>query len=204
MVKYYPQLKIGWYLNTIKYPNTTKTIIEIVKYIKNICNSKKVIFVSNCSGALIAVKLSCMMNEICLIANPHTIIKSKDAWTHYHWKDESLKNGYRMPLLKKDNYKKVLIINEIIKKNDDKILDYEDLDCRNYFKKHGFPTYFYGYTHINDYTAEWLNKILDCYKNSNNNNISIIFNNEICSSPHHKPFIGNINFKQILNNIILK
>ena len=199
LVKYYPQLKIGWYLNTIKYPKTTETVIEIVKHIKKICNSKKIIFVSNCSGALFALKLSCMLNEICLIANPHTIIKSSDCWDHYHWNDESLEKGYRMPLMKEDNYKKVNILNEIIKKNDDKILSFNDLDGRNYFKRYGFPLYLLGYTHKNDYTAKWLIKIKECY--NDNKNIKIIFNDVITNKPHHSPFM-NSNLRNEVNILL--
>ena len=78
--------------NAYKY-NITENIKEIVTHIKKICNIQNVIFVSNCSGALIALKLSCIMNEYCLIANPHTILKSNDCVNYGHWNDEAIKNG---------------------------------------------------------------------------------------------------------------
>jgi len=201
LIKLYKGLNIGWYIDTKKY-NITNNILEIVKYIKNKCNCKNIIFSSNCSGALIALKLSCMMNEYCLIANPHTILKSEDCSIYAHWTNESLINGFRMPLSKNDNYKKVKILNEFLKENNDEILSLDLLDGRNFLKKYGIPKLLLCYTHKDDYTAEWINKINNFYKENNDNNIKIIFNDKQNVSPHHTPFKDNNNLKLSINNLI--
>jgi hypothetical protein len=185
---YYKNIKIGWYLNTKKYSNTVKHILEIVKHIQNITDATDIIFISNCSGGIIASRLACMTNQYALIANPHTIVKSDDNWIHYHWNDQSLECGYRMPLVKKDNFKKVPVTNSILKKHNDEVLDISDLDIRSYMKKYGFPKQIRAYTHINDYTAEWLNALSNFYKTYENNTLHIIFNNNKVRSPHHSPF----------------
>ena len=201
LIKLYKGLNIGWYIDTKKY-NITDNLLEIIKHIKKKCNCKNIIFSSNCSGALIALKLSCIMNEYCLIANPHTILKSNDCSIYPHWTSESLINGFRMPLSKNDNYKKVKILNEFLKENNDEIQSFDLLDSRNFLKKHGIPKLLLCYTHKDDYTAEWINKINIFYKENNNNNIKIIFNDKQNVSPHHTPFKDNNNLKLSIQNLI--
>jgi len=199
LIKLYKGLKIGWYLDTKKY-DITLNIKEIVEHIKKICNIKKVIFVSNCSGALIALKLSCIMNEYCLIANPHTIIKSKDCFVYNHWSESSLEKGYKMPLTHKDGNKKVKILNEFLKDDNNEIISFDLLDSRNFIKEYGIPKLLVCYTHKKDYTAEWILKIKE-YCNDNEN-IKIIFNNSDCISPHYSPFKGDNNLKKSINRLI--
>jgi len=203
LVKLYKGLKIGWYLDTKKY-NITENIKEIVSHITKMCNIKKVIFVSNCSGALIALKLSCIMNEYCLIANPHTIIKSNDCLNYSHWSDESLINCYRMPLSSSDNYKKVKILNQYLKEDNNEITSFDLLDARNFFKDYGIPKLLVCYTHKDDYTAEWILKINEYYKNINNNNIIITLNDKENVSPHHTPFKDNNNLQKSIQTLIDK
>ena len=203
LIKLYKGLNIGWYLDTKKY-NITENIKEIVDHIKKLCNIKKIIFVSNCSGALIALKLSCIMNEYCLIANPHTIIKSNDCLTYSHWSVESLINGYRMPLSSKDNYKKVKILNQYLKEDNNEITSFNLLDARNFFKDYGIPKLLICYTHKDDYTAEWILKINEYYKNINNKNIIITFNDKENASPHHAPFRDNNNLTKSIETLIDK
>lgn len=201
LVKLYKSLNIGWYLDSKKY-NITGNIKEIVDHIKKLCNIKKVIFVSNCSGALISLKLSCIMNEYCLIANPHTIIKSNDCSIYPHWSDESLINGYRMPLSSTDNYKKVKILNQYLKEDNNEITSFDLLDARNFFKDYGMPKLLICYTHKDDYTAEWILKISEYYKNINNQNIIITLNDKKNVSPHHTPFRDNNDLKKSIQSLI--
>ena len=200
LIKYYNNIQIGWYLDTKLYPDTTSTIIEIINHIKNICEIQNIIFVSNCSGALIAVKLASILNQYCLIANPHTIIKALDINDCNHFSDLSMQHGYRMPLIKKDNYYKKIILHEILKQNND-IIDFDLLDSRNFFKQYEFPKFLICYTHQDDYTAEWILKIKEYYKKYNNDNIKIIFNDKKVNSPHHEPF-KNTTLKNAIDNLL--
>ena len=202
LIKYYNNVQIGWYLDTKLYPDTTNIIIEIINHIKNICDIQNIIFVSNCSGALIAVKLASILNQYCLIANPHTILKADDINDYTHFSDLSIQNGYRMPLSSNDNYTKKIILHEILKQNKDTI-DFNLLDSRNFFKQYGFPKFLICYTHQDDYTAEWILKINEYYKKYNNNNIEIILNDIKVPSPHHEPFKNN-NLKNEINNLLNK
>jgi len=198
---YYKDLTIGWYLNTKKYSNTVRNILEIVEHIKKITGATNIIFISNCSGGIIASRLACMTNQYALIANPHTIVRSNETWIHYHWNDQSIEYGYRMPLLQNDNFKKIPVMSGILKKNNDELLDINDLDIRSYIKSYGFPKQIRAYTHINDYTAEWLHKLSDFYKTHNNSTLNVVFNKNKVKSPHHSPF-NNTNLKTEIQKFI--
>ena len=202
LIKYYNEVNIGWYLDTEKYPNTTNTINEILNYLKKLCQIKNIIFVSNCSGALISLKLACIMNEYCLIANPHTILKSNDTFVHGHWNDDSLKNGFRMPLKSEDNYKKVKILHQILIENNDKICSFEMLDSRTFFELYGLPKKLVCFTHKKDYTVDWLLKLKEYFKKNDKKKIYIELNDEPCKSPHHSPFKTGKNLKYSINSIL--
>lgn len=199
LINIYKGLKIGWYLDTKKH-KFQADMLDIIKHIKTKCNAQNIIFSSNCSGALIAVKFACMLKEYCLIANPHTILKSDDCLDYLHWTDESLSHGYRMPL-NSDN-KKVKILNQFLKENNDEI-DRETLDSRVFLRKYGIPKKLICYTHTNDYTKEWILKMEKIYKDKNcTDKIRIILNEEACKSPHHSPFKSGNNLSLSIQKLI--
>ena len=104
LIKYYNNIKIGWYFNTVKYPDTFKNIVEIIFIIKNKCNTDNLVFVSNCSGAMIALKLACYFKQKVCIANPHIILKSKKLWNYRHFQDYALKTGYHQVINLRRNF----------------------------------------------------------------------------------------------------
>ena len=92
----YPDINIGWYLDTQKC-NITNNVLDIIECIKSKSHANKILFVSQCSGSLLAVKLGCIFNQYVLITNPHIILNAEDA-IYPHWSKESLAAGYRLPL----------------------------------------------------------------------------------------------------------
>ena len=199
-IKQYNDVTVGWYLNTLKYPDTFSKIVEIISFVKNKCDINNIVFASNCSGALIALKLGCHFKQRVCIANPHTIIKSKDLWTHWHLQEYAYNTGYH-PGNKpqggtlEPGVEKVFI--GILKDNKDDISDKEDLDIRNHMVKYGFPKHISIYTHINDYTAEWANALSEFSKKNNYDDIKITFNHKKNVSPHHTPF-DNYNLRSAI------
>lgn len=202
LYKYYNNINIGWYLNTIKYPNLRKNIIDIINYIKEITNTDKILFVAQCSGALIATELGCIFNEYVLITNPHLILKSNDCYIYPHWTNTAIENGYIFNIY--ENKKTTLL--GALKKDNNEIKNYDDLDIRYSFKKFGFPKKLQIFAHIDDYTSVWILKIRDIYKENNiTDNCTICLHNTNCKSPHHCPLPNNssldIYIKKYLNII---
>ena len=158
LYKYYNNINIGWYLNTIKYPNLRKNIIDIINYIKQVTNTNKILLVGQCSGALIATELGCILKQYVLITNPHLILKSNDCYIYNHWTKLAIENGY---IFNKSKNKNITTLSGALKKDNNEITNYNDLDIRNSFKKFGFPKKLQIFAHINDYTSEWILKIQD-------------------------------------------
>ncbi|KPA10238.1 Sulfotransferase [Candidatus Magnetomorum sp. HK-1] len=195
----YPELKKCWFLDTHKI-NVSKIVIDIVSFIKQRCGCNDILFSSNCSGALFALKLACILNENLLIANPHLVLN-----TTSHWTKESIEAGYRMPL-KEDEIrsgKRVPILNEKVKQDPDNFFLYPfDLDAIEITKIFGLPKKIFAITHKNDYTREGMERISHYISSNNlsNNNYKFIYHNTPTDSPHHTPFPPNLSLFDFLKN----
>lgn len=196
LLKYY-NTNIGWYLNTTKHPSLRNDIISIINKIKDITQPTNMIFVAQCSGALIAVELACIFNEYAFITNPHLILKSDDCIVYNSWTDTPSSNVY--------NNIEYFPLKSILKKNEESIITYNDLDIRYALKNIDIPKHLTIYAHNDDYTTEWILKVKEYYiRNNKLDKCDIILHKTNCKSPHHCPLPNNVSLKEYLNVYISK
>jgi len=195
----YPNIKIGWYLDTHKL-NITDVVIEIVQHLKTKCNCVDVLFCSNCSGALFAFKLSCILKENLLIGNPHLVLS-----TTSHWTKESIDAGFRMPLTEEEikSGKRLSILHEEVKNDPNNFfINHINFDAVEIIKYYGLPNKILAITHELDYTVEGMNRVADCINSlgMNTENFRFIFHSTPTDSPHHTPFPFNKTLKDYIEH----
>ena len=178
LYQFYNEINIGWYFNTTKYPELRQNIKEIVQYIYSLTQTKNIIFVGQCSGCLIATKLACQFNQHLLITQPHLILKADDINHTFHHFD--------VPEKQHINNNKISVV-DALKKDEHDLINYKDIDCRNYFTE--FPKSITIYAHKDDYTVEAILKTNEFLNKNNKSNICNLFlHNTPGVSPHHNAF----------------
>lgn len=173
---------LSWYIETnkCKFHNN---IIELIDFLKENYEYKKLIFVGQCSGALMAVYMASFFNGIAVFTNPHLILH-KEVQNRQWYKQE-------LPYIKK-----------VLTDNDDNILNEKYLDVRN-FKP---PKKIYGFSHIKDYTYHNVNLYKEYLNKINYNNYDIVEHDTEPAknrTPHHTHFTKNFkNMKKFLETLL--
>lgn len=189
-LKYY-STNIGWYLNTTEHPTTRNDIIFVINQVKKLTNPVNIVFVAQCSGALIALQLACMYNEYAFITNPHLILKSLDCTVYNSWTDTPITNKY--------NNVEYLPLKKILDNKNESITSHKDLDIRNALKG-GLPKNLIIYAHRDDYTSEWILKVKEFYMKINQlDKCCVYLHDTVCKSPHHCPLPNNSSLSDYLD-----
>lgn len=199
--KYYKHTSnffLGWYIETdnCKFRDN---IIELISYLKNIYQYKKIIFVGQCAGAIIACNLASHFKETFVFTNPHLILDKK-VFT-WQWHETCTKNGYLIDSstqkYKKKNGYKIPTLIKTLNENNDKILDPYFSDVRNFTP----PKKIYGYVHKKDYTYEHVNLYIEYLKGLNFKH-NIVIHETKAEKSHHCYFPIGLNMKKFLTNIM--
>lgn len=194
----YQKINVAWYFNTKKYSTLRDDIAHIIREVCKVSETTNILFVAQCSGAMIASYLGAIFKQHVLITNPHLILKSIDTKSYVHFREDAIKNGYFFNL--QTHIKIPTFLGEIQSDGNDMITT-DDYDIRKTFNKHGFPKKYTIYAHKDDYTAEWIKKVKE-HCDNNNVDCNIVLHNTKTSSPHHCPLPNNGNLQSYISRYI--